>query len=345
MRQVNVMLRPSRQIGAIFHKLRNYVLATVLFWGLGLTPVSAQQSVPMVVTLGTAGGPILRSDRAQPANLLLIGEHRYLIDAGEGTGPQLVAAGVRVSQLDAIFITHLHADHVAGISSLLFSLWTERPAKPLQIIGPPGTAKLVKSSLAMLDMPQRLFREELPVSYPQLASLLRVNETSGTEGGTLGNVIYQDSGVFVRSVENSHFNLFKKPGRRPLSRSLSYRFDAAGKIIVFTGDTGPSAALERFAGGADLLVSEAMDLSGVLEQLRRMNGGVPIEKMENHMRDEHLTASAIAALANAARVKAVLLTHFTGDRRAGAGAITDEVRRVFPGDVMTAADLGRYPVP
>src|SRR3977135_338280 len=76
----------------------------------------------------------------------------------------------------------------------------------------------------------------------------------GHDVGT--GVIYQDSNIKVTAIENSHFDFHKSPAAGK-HKSYSYRFDTPGRVIVFTGDTGPTDALTELARDADLLISEA----------------------------------------------------------------------------------------
>ena len=71
------------------------------------------------IILGTASGPNSEADRAQPANALLVGGQPYLIDAGDGAVAQLAKANLRVSALRAVFLSHLHFDHTAGMLAVI----------------------------------------------------------------------------------------------------------------------------------------------------------------------------------------------------------------------------------
>ena len=90
---------------------------------LAQTPTGAQLSSPgaRVILLGTGGGPILRKGRSQPASLLVIDGAAYLIDAGDGVSRQMTLAEVPGTTLRAVFLTHLHLDHTAGLPSLIGS--------------------------------------------------------------------------------------------------------------------------------------------------------------------------------------------------------------------------------
>jgi len=83
----------------------------------------AQTPKARIVLLGTAGGPPPHLDRSQPASLLEVGGKRYVIDAGENVGQQLMRAGVAPSRVDLTLLTHLHWDHTLGLDYLMASGW------------------------------------------------------------------------------------------------------------------------------------------------------------------------------------------------------------------------------
>ena len=103
------------------------------------------------------------------------------------------------------------------------------------------------------------------------------------------------------------------------NKSFAYRFDLPDRSIVFTGDTGPSESIEKLAQGAELLVSEMMDIPLTIEKLKRTNAErespVPdsvLESVFQHLRDHHVTAQQVGEMAAGAGVKAVVVSHFVG---------------------------------
>ena len=88
----------------------------------------------ILITLGTAGGPVPCKDRMQSSNLLIVNGSLYLIDAGGGVTHRIVEAGYNYRQTGKIFITHAHSDHTAGLVTLLVSQW-EQQAPPIDIYG------------------------------------------------------------------------------------------------------------------------------------------------------------------------------------------------------------------
>ena len=83
-------------------------------------PASAETTL---ITLGTAGGPLPRADRAQSSNLLIVNGTLYLIDAGGGVTMRIVQSGNDFRKVGKIFITHPHSDHDDGLATLLNSEW------------------------------------------------------------------------------------------------------------------------------------------------------------------------------------------------------------------------------
>src|SRR4051795_140902 len=77
----------------------------------------------VIVTLGTAGGPLPRPGRTQSSNLLVVNGTPYLIDAGDGAVRRIVRAGYDFRRVGQVFITHPHSDHTNGLATLLNAQW------------------------------------------------------------------------------------------------------------------------------------------------------------------------------------------------------------------------------
>ncbi|MDE2561127.1 MAG: MBL fold metallo-hydrolase [Sphingomonadales bacterium] len=293
-----------------------------------------------VVLLGTGGGPIARISRSQPANLLQVGGKTYLIDIGDGTARQIVRSGRTLTSIDAVFITHLHFDHTAGTMGFLALDWPARRRRPVTFYGPPGTDQFVQRTLTALSSGEAIFRPELPDLGP-MASVFKGQDFDVTTP----REVYHDDHVTVTAVENSHYATMHLPvSDHGTDRSYSYRFDMADRSIVFTGDTGPSEAVIKLAKGADVLVSEVIDLPGVLDSLRKRGAltAVNQQPLIDHMEHEHLTPENVGKLAAAAGVREVVLTHFgtsPGDETTRRAYILSEIRKAYAGPVIFGEDL------
>ncbi|KRB81349.1 hypothetical protein ASE00_15290 [Sphingomonas sp. Root710] len=324
--------------------MRNMIWAALLML-LGLTPaIAAEPSAARteVVLLGTAGGPLVNIHRAQPSSMLIVNGTAYLIDAGDGVTRQLALAGRSSADVKAVFLTHLHADHSAGVASLIGFRWSfaANGAKlpPLAIYGPPGTRELRDGALAFLEPSTRIFRAQAPVA-PPMADIVTAQDVAP-------GIIYKDENIIVTAVENSHYATMHLPAAgHGADRSYSLRFETPDGSVVFTGDTGPGESLTRLSRGADLLVSEIIDIDGMLRFIERSTK-LPEQArapLIAHMTEEHMAADALARLASDAGVKRVLLTHFAAPAAFAPppGALSAAVRRGYRGPVIEGADLLR----
>jgi ribonuclease BN (tRNA processing enzyme) len=210
------------------------------------TNAASSKPISRLITLGTMAGPIPRPQRAQSANVLIVNGVPYVIDAGDGVVRRMAEAGINIRDIGGIFITHHHDDHTAGLGTLMSVAWDLNRTQPINVYGPPGTETLVKAAVQYFTLSSDIRIADGGRSVP----IARV--FFGHDVGT--GLAYQDANLKVQAIENTHF-AFHKPGSD--SKSYSYRFQTPDRVIVFTGDTGPSEALTEFANGADLLVAEA----------------------------------------------------------------------------------------
>ncbi len=292
--------------------------------------------------LGTAAGPVARKLRSQPANLLTIGGKHYLIDAGDGTARQLAKVGVMPHNIKQVFLSHLHGDHIIGLGPLMMFQWTALTESAVTIHGPPGTKMFVEGSKDYISVPVAIFRPQYPAA-PQLDKKFSAVEHV-VSPGMQPTLIHADDKVKVWAVENTHYvslpPLNHLYGR---DRSYSYRFDTPDRSIVFTGDTGPSEALSALASGADVLVSEVIDIDKQIDVIRRISG-LPDEKIQGiieHMAKHHLTAEQVGRIADAASVKHVVLTHLAPgmDEEIDFSSYTKGVEKHFSGPISIGKDL------
>jgi ribonuclease BN (tRNA processing enzyme) len=296
------------------------------------------------VTLGTAGGPVTRLERSQPSNALVVGKSVYVFDAGDGLLRQLAAARLAESDVRAVFLSHHHLDHVAGLQPLILSRWLLYSAlKPLQILGPRGTQELVNGLIAA-SAP--IERAPVTVEGPQVPSVASSVDVLDLPTRPTPGLVYEDELIKVTAVEVDHFHL---RGDIPIERrpqALAYRVEAAGRTFVFTGDTGPSRGLAGLSEGADVLISEVVNLTAIESSLRK-NRTMPPRQLEGliaHMAQDHLTAAAIGEMAAQAKVGRVVLTHLVPglDGERDLSGYTRGIAARYHGPVTVATDLARF---
>ncbi|QIB65070.1 MBL fold metallo-hydrolase [Kineobactrum salinum] len=331
------------------------VLAFAIILGLHASHVSSDQASETsdqknagvrLVLLGTAGGPIIQTSRAQPATLLLVDDWAYLIDAGESVNTQLAKAGYSALDLKSVFITHHHLDHIAGLGNVLAFRWmasVHRPGLPiLQIVGPLGTDRLVQAAAEYMSTAENIFRAQFPMA-PELD---RSFVPSEIEAG----LVYKDDKVRVRAVENTHFNqlVFGNKIDESTYKSFSYRFETAYGSVVFSGDTGPSEDLLELSEDADILVAEVINVPK-LKAMIGASANIPPALQQEQIqivRRKHLTPQDVGTLAATANVKKVVLTHFSSidDNKSDESYYLDGIAQKYSGHVVVGRDLLVVPV-
>lgn len=292
-----------------------------------------------LITLGTAAGPSLGRHRAQSSNLLIVNGQYYVIDAGDGVSRRLARAGVDVRHIGTIFITHHHDDHTSGLGTLLSMAWDRQRTKPVNVYGPPRTEDLVTAAVHYYEISAEIRIADGGRSMP----IERV--FFGHDVGT--GVIYQDTNIRVTAAENSHF-AFHTGEASGKHKSYAYRFEIPDRVIVFTGDTGPSESVTELARGADLLVTETSSCEERKQAMitdGRWQAMSPAEQagIMRQATQGHMTLDDIAIMAARADVKTVVLSHLT--QRVSTDDYTpwaEEVKKKFSGQVLVAEDLMEF---
>ena len=332
-------------------KLSSFLFAALI--GVGIVAVSgesgaqnggrilAPEAGTRLITLGTRGGPIPMVGRAQSANVLIVNGAPYIVDAGEGVTRRLIRAGIAIRDIDSIFITHPHSDHTGGLGGLLSTEYDYNRTKAVNIYGPPGTDASVKALVQFVAVSAEIrISEGMRTIFP--AKIFFGHDTG------IG-AIYQDADVKVTAAENSHFHFMPGTPAYGKYKSYSYRFETADRVIVFSGDTGPSAALDELAEGADVLVTEVMSAEEWKEQqikTGRWQSMTPEQQARALRRqvEEHITPDEIGKMATRANVKTIVLSHFlpATDPKDEYERLGEQVNKHFSGKVLVAKDLMEF---
>lgn len=243
-----------------------------------------------VALMGTKGGPAIRPGSTMPtSSLLSLGGRRVVVDCGLGVAQGLIHQGMRLQDIDLIFITHLHSDHYLELGPLLHTAWTAGLKTPVQVWGPPGLAAYWGHFIAAMqaDIDLRIEDE----GRPDLRDMVSFHDITPDAMMVFG-------AVTVTAMRNIH---------PPLIDTYALRFTDGEKAIVFSGDTAFMPALASFAQGADLLIHEAMLGEALPALMARIGNGD--DRLMKHWLRAHTLAADAARIATMAGVKALALHH------------------------------------
>lgn len=296
------------------------------------------------VTLGTSGGPQVQPQRAQISNALVVGDDIYLFDVGNDVQRQLARAGLNEARVRAVFVSHHHLDHNADLGPVLLTHWLFGKGK-LPVIGPEGTVELV-AGLAAANAPTAL--ASFPTAGPAKPAIAdTVLATDLPTPLSSPSAVFSDDKIRVMAIDVDHFQVASAVPLSRMPRAVAYRVEAGGRSFVYSGDTGPSAGLLRLAQGADVLITEVVDIDGIARRIATSMPNAPAAMRDNvvqGMRVNHLTTETIAKLAAEARVGMVILTHFVPapEQMPRPRDLITQIRRHYKGRVVMARDLDSF---
>jgi ribonuclease Z len=234
-----------------FRFLRFLVLVLIA-WALAAGAAAAQQ---IRVTLLGTGTPIVNINRFGMSTLVEAGSQKLLFDAGRGVVLRLQQQGASIRDINAIFITHLHSDHLTGLPDL-YATAELRPlaiggrSKPLELWGPDGIDNVARGIELMFTDNNRLRAERNEIA-PEATHIAPHHLAEGT--------VYEQDGVRVTAFLVNHGNVVPAYG---------FRVDYEGHAVALSGDTAYAPKLVAHAKGVDLLVHCVAIGSARLEQLR-----------------------------------------------------------------------------
>lgn len=292
-----------------------------------------------VTFLGTSSGAPSRSRNMTSIALQLPQLSRlWLFDCGEGTQHQILRSSVKLSQLDRVFITHLHGDHLFGLTGMLASRSLQNGGQtPVTIYGPSGLAEYLRATL--------------DISRTRLGYAITVERVSP-------GVVFEDSYATVvcapmrHGVESYGYAVIEKdhPGHFDVDRARSLGIPSGplygrlkagetitledgrlvsgadltgppikGRKLVFCGDTAFHQGAVELASGADMLIHEATYMG-----------------VDSHLaeRANHSTSVSAAEVARLANVSKLVLTHFSlryeSEGNPSLEDLLAEARAIFP---------------
>lgn len=332
-------------------------------------PVHASQPEgPVLTLLGTSGGPPPDYVRTGISSVLTIEGHNYVVDAGRSSVTQYLNAGLKFSNLEAIFIGALHADHIADyynyfmLASMENSEGDELPGGPLKAYGPgsagalPPPAKPPVTTIAPSNPTPGIteLTHRLTQGYAYSSNIfIREQNTRPITEFTKGVKDIKVPNVGANPLDNRAPNMkpfqIYEDDRVKVSATLvplglvfpafAFRFDTDHGSIVFSQDNRPSDNLNTLAKGADVLVHEVLDY-----EFYKLRNAPPL--LLKHFRDAHTFTNEVGPIAEQAGVRKLVLTHLSPSNPAqfSDARYLRKCSRGFSGKVIVGNDLDRVPL-
>lgn len=265
-----------------------------------------------VIITGT-GTPIVHPERAGPGVLVRHGDVAMQFDAGRNTLARLAAAGVAVTDLSAVFLTHYHSDHMTGLQDIVLTRWIQDMAAAnglLEIVAPNGpTTRYLEH---MLDP----WNEDLEVRILHAEHALDAEiNINGFEVPNEPTQVWSHGDVTVIAGQVRH---------EPVVGAVGYRVETPDGVVAITGDTLVCDEVAALAEGADVVVYEAM----------RMDFLKFVPPALHHIGEYHADTRLIGRQMEELGVPKLMLTHLIPQ------PMTEEDKQTFAADVRGAGYTG-----
>ena len=262
-----------------------------------------------------------------------------MFDAGESAQISYMKSGLGWNKKMKIFVTHLHGDHCVGILGLLQTMSMQNRTETLEIYGPSGIEEFISANIKVLNF---------GLSFPVLINIINEEKIIDDEKFTIhtckaNHSITAFSYLIEEKDKPGRFNVEKAKGLgipegelwNKLQNGNEINYNGTiikpeqvlgekrpGKKIGISGDTMPTKNLEKFFGGCDYLVFDSTFL----------------DKEKQRAQDTcHSTAKQAATLGKNAKVKNLILTHFSARYKDEIGHL-NEAKKIHD-SVITARDL------
>jgi ribonuclease Z len=270
-----------------------------------------------ITFMGSQPWPPRLAQAAECIMLELGNGKRLFFDFGPGCLRNIIANQVPVVEIDDIFLSHLHMDHIGDLPYLwAFSPFAGR-AKPLHIIGPSGRTPELGTA-AMFENMQKFGAWNAEVmSLTALHDVFKQSDVTEFDFKDDGGVCYDRDGVKVIHWRRSH----------ALDGASAFRLDWNGLSFAFTGDGKPDWLTAKYAKGVDVFASEmAVDIIN----LWALKQGVPPLFGALTLDIYHTTHYGFGYLANLVQPRLAMATHLSFDREL-LGEMSAGVRMFYRG--------------
>jgi len=269
----------------------------------GIDP-SADLPDGLHIYLCGTGSPMPDATRAGPCIGVLAGDRGYVFDVGSGGVRNLGTMGFPMARLQAIYLTHLHSDHIDGLGELMLQSWIGGTREvPTPIIGPVGTERVVDGfNMAYgLDSTYRIAHHGPDIAPP--GGFGGVATEIVLPAGPKGKaVIFQDDDLTITAIRVAH---------NPVEPAFGFRIDYKDRSVSLSGDTIYHPGFVAASEGVDIMFHEALDpeMVTMIEDVLRERGQAALAKIMFDIRDYHASPEDATRAAHTANAGALVYYH------------------------------------
>ena len=270
----------------------------------------------MQLTLLGTGCPKVDHKRFGPSNLVSSSKAHILVDCGSGVTQRLNQLKICSSKINALFLTHLHSDHVIDLYQLIISSWHSYRTKPWLIYGPIGTKKFIKKLM-------NTWKDERNLR-------IRYEKRESTEAFNLKIFEFSKYGkIKINDLIVEYFQVDHKP----VKFAYGFNFFNKNKKLTISGDTKPCDNLMKYAQLSDVLLHEVF-----IEYEMNKTSKLRTKKTLHNVKEYHTPSNLVGKVAKLSNCKELVLTHFV-PTRFNTSKLKKIVKKDFGKDPIIGEDL------
>jgi ribonuclease Z len=250
-----------------------------------------------------AGGPMPAPHASGPCVAVVAGKQLFVVDAGTDGLRNMGRMGYPLGNIEAVFLTHFHSDHIDGLGEMATIRWASAAnTSPLPVYGPDGVQRVVDGFNTAYSFDAQYRHDHHGDTVAPLSGAGMVARTfAKPEAGELVT-LYSNEDLKIEALAVDH---------SPVEPAVGYRFTYKDRSLLITGDTIKLANIEEFARGVDLLVHEALapNLVGMMHDAAAKSGNQIMAKITDDILTYHASPVEAAETARDAGVGHLLYYH------------------------------------